>query len=55
MKLMKRNLKPVHYCLYKGREPLLDDDGNETGEYQVGYESPLNCNAVFHLRLDMPR
>ena len=35
MKLMKRNLKPVHYCLYKGREPLLDDDGNETGEYQV--------------------
>ena len=47
MKLMKRNLKPVHYCLYKGREPLLDDDGNETGEYQVGYESPveLQCSV----------
>ena len=41
------NLKPVHYCLYKGREPLLDDDGNETGEYQVGYESPveLQCSV----------
>ena len=38
---------PVHYCLYKGREPLLDDDGNETGEYQVGYESPveLQCSV----------
>ena len=47
MKLRKRNLKPVHYCLYKGREPLLDDDGNETGEYQVGYESPveLQCSV----------
>lgn len=41
MKLMKRNLKPVYYCLYKGREPLLDEDGNETGEYQVGYEVPV--------------
>ena len=37
----------LHYCLYKGREPLLDDDGNETGEYQVGYESPveLQCSV----------
>lgn len=37
MKLMKRNLTPVHYCLYSERIPLLDDDGYETGEYKVGY------------------
>lgn len=37
MKLMKRNLTPVHYCLYFERIPLLDDDGYETGEYKVGY------------------
>lgn len=37
MKLMKRNLTPVHYCLYFDRIPLLDDDGYETGEYKVGY------------------
>lgn len=37
MKLMKRNLTPVHYCLYSKRIPLLDDDGYETGEYKVGY------------------
>ena len=55
MKLMKRNLKPVHYCLYKGREPLLDDDGNETGDTRWAMKALLNCNAVFHLRLDMPR
>lgn len=47
MKLMKRNLRPIYYCLYKGREPLLDDDGNETGEYNVGYKKPvkLMCNV----------
>lgn len=37
MKLMKRNLTPVHYCLYFERIPLLDNDGYETGEYKVGY------------------
>lgn len=37
MKLMKRNLTPVHYCLYSERVPLKDDDGYETGEYKVGY------------------
>lgn len=37
MKLMKRNLTPVYYCLYSERVPLKDDDGYETGEYKVGY------------------
>jgi hypothetical protein len=47
MKLMKRNLSPIYYCLYKGREPLLDEDGNETGEYTIGYQKPvkLMCNV----------
>ena len=29
MKLMKRNQTAIYYCLYKGKEPLLDEDGNE--------------------------
>lgn len=45
MKLLKRNLKPVFYCLYKGKEALLDEDGNETGEYQVGYEEPVKMEC----------
>ena len=30
MRLMKRNQTAIYYCLYKGKEPLLDEDGNET-------------------------
>lgn len=41
MKLMKRNLKPVHYCLYADRVPLLDDDGNETSEQRIVYGEPV--------------
>lgn len=41
MKLMKRNLKPVYYCLYVDRKPLLDADGNESGESGVTYGEPV--------------
>ena len=41
MKLMKRNLKPVYYCLYADRKPLLDSDGNESGESGVTYTEPV--------------
>jgi len=41
MKLMKRNLTSVHYCLYKERVALKDADGYETGEYGVGYAEPV--------------
>ena len=37
MKLMKRNLTPVYYCLYSNRQPIVDDEGYETGEYEVVY------------------
>ena len=47
MKLLKRNLTTIHYCLYQGRTPLKDKDGHETGEYKVGYDAPtaLMCNV----------
>ena len=41
MRLMKRNQTAIYYCLYKGKEPLLDEDGNETSEYRVLYERPV--------------
>lgn len=37
MRLMKRNQTAIYYCLYKRKEPLLDEDGNETSEYRVLY------------------
>lgn len=42
---MKRNLKPLWYCLYKGKEPVLDDNGYESGEKQPTYEEPVQMMA----------
>lgn len=47
MKLLQRNLQPIWYCLYKGKEPLLDDNGYETGESTFSYHKPVKmmCNV----------
>lgn len=47
MKLMRRNLTTVYYCLYLERIPIKDADGYETGEYRVGYGEPtlLMCSV----------
>lgn len=47
MRLLQRNLTPVWYCLYKDKKPLLDNDGNETGEYTITYHKPVKmmCNV----------
>ena len=46
MRLMKRNLKPLWYSLYRGNMKLYDEDGYETGEKRVLYDEPVNmmCN-----------
>ena len=41
MKLMKRNLSPVYFCLYQGKQSQTDDNGYETGEGQVVYKPPV--------------
>lgn len=45
MKLQQRNLKPIWYCLYKGKEPITDDQGYETGEYEVTYFDPVKAKV----------
>lgn len=47
MRLLKRNLVPIWYCLYQGKAPLRDADGNETGESVTVYSNPtrLLCNV----------
>ena len=45
MKLQKRNLKPIWYCLYKGKDPITDDQGYETGEYEVTYFDPVEVKV----------
>lgn len=46
---MRRNLRPIWYALCQGRgEPILDDDGYETGDGNVTYSDPekLVCNVA---------
>ncbi|MDD6566987.1 MAG: hypothetical protein PUF11_09435 [Parafannyhessea umbonata] len=41
MRLLARNRRKVWYCLYQGRNPILDADGDDTGEVAVTYSEPV--------------
>ena len=41
MKLMKRNLRTIYYCLYQGQQPVYDEDKYETGETTISYSNPV--------------
>ena len=43
-----RNTQPIYYAQYLEKQPILDSQGYETGEYTVSYETPvlLNANVV---------
>ena len=40
MKTLNRNKTVFYYALYEGKEPMVDDYGNTTGEYEVKYSEP---------------
>lgn len=37
MRTLNRNTTVFYYALYEGKEPIVDDYGNATGEYEVKY------------------
>ena len=41
MKTMERNKTPLWYLLYDKKVPVMDDDGNETGDYRVIYKEAV--------------
>ena len=45
MKCMERNKVVFYYALYATRVPILDDYGNDTGEYEVQHGNPVRCSA----------
>lgn len=45
MRCMERNKSPFSYCLYEGEKPVIDENGDETGEKQVTYSSPVSLKA----------
>lgn len=40
MRTLNRNKTVFYYALYEGKEPIVDDYGNVTGEYEVKYSPP---------------
>lgn len=45
MRTLKRNKRPVWYCLYSSEVELVDEDGFYTGETGVGYAAPVKLMA----------
>jgi len=41
MRSLERNKIPIYYALYNAKIPVLDEWGNETGQYSSGYGNPL--------------
>ncbi len=41
MRTLERNKQTIYYALYEGKEPLTDEYGNPTGEYEVLYSEPV--------------
>ena len=45
MRTLKRNQRPVWYCLYKGETEQVDGDGNYSGEKVLTYDAPVKLMA----------
>lgn len=45
MKCMERNKVSFFYSLYEGKEPIKDEYGNNTGEYNVIHGNPQEFKA----------
>lgn len=43
MRDLVRNRQPIWYAQYLGEEPILDDDGNDTGETGPSYSEPTKA------------
>ncbi len=41
MRNLKKNSKKLWYSNYSGRVPIVDENGDETGDYIGGYTSPV--------------
>ena len=41
MRTLERNKVQIYYALFEKKEPITDEYGNPTGEYQISYGDPL--------------
>ena len=45
MRCMQRNKVVFYYALFSKRVPIVDEYGNDTGEYDVQHGNPVKCSA----------
>jgi len=45
MRTLEINETKLWYSLYTDSEPILDDNGDETGQYGTSYSDPVSFNA----------
>lgn len=45
MRCLRRNKVTFYYALYSGKNPITDDYGNKTGEYEVTYGKPRKMSG----------
>ena len=45
MRGLVRNKSKFYYSSYIGETEIIDEYGNATGEYQIEYDNPIECDA----------
>ena len=45
MKLCERNMRTFYYALYEGITPIIDEFGNESGDFEQSYSAPIKARA----------
>jgi len=45
MRSLKNNQRQLWYALYQDKIPIVDENGDETGDYTAGYSSPVSFYA----------
>lgn len=45
MRCLERNKKEFYYALYRDKVPIVDEYGNETGEYRIVYGEPIQTSG----------
>lgn len=50
LRTLERNKQIIYYALFDGKEPVIDEYGNQTGEYEILYTPPtllkINVSAA---------
>ena len=41
MRSLIRNMRPFYYASYQGKVAIMDDYGNQTGEFEILYDNPI--------------